>query len=130
MLVHWHGSWPICNAMHVAVAQNTQMPSWSSLMHTLTDSHGACRSELTALLAHWRDLHWRRSTLRAAVARLQQGTLARALTQWQRIVAHKGALQARLQPILEQWRNVRLRSGFNAFLLKVGWPTFTGRVAL
>ena len=99
---------------------DAQLAELAGLMHMPADSHGACRSELTALLAHWRDLHWRRSTLRAAVARLQQGSLARALTQWQRIVAHKGALQARLQPILEQWRNVRLRSGFNAFVLKVG----------
>ena len=94
---------------------------WRQTLRSWFDT--MCRAELTALIQHWRDLWWKRSTLRAAVARLQQGTTARALRQWHSCVAHKAALRSRLEPILAQWRSVRLRAGFNGFLLQVCPPS-------
>ena len=86
---------------------------------TVTDVQLTRRAALTSLLLEWRDVWWKRSMLRATLAKLQHGAATRALQQWRSLVIHKAALKARLQPVLAQWRNVRLRAGFNGFLLQV-----------
>ena len=63
----------------------------------------------------------RQAFAQSCCKRMLNWQAAQALSAWHSFAAHRMLLKQRVAPILSQWLSLRLRAGFNAFLLQVGW---------